>query len=209
MDEHSQAGRPFWSWFKLHHEEFRRPAQLTDDAMNTIFDESINFNLPIQTYNCPWGGIPFIYFFGDCSQLPPVMMKSLFDESPGSSGSTDMHARTVKIEFFDFPNNSVAESTSDLMNQVLRQDDISFLNFLSNLRNGSVNDDDVNFLLCRCLDRLSEQEHISFDNALHLVPVWSMTEKVIYDHLMSFDIPICKIKPKYKSILLNGKKSLC
>jgi len=75
MDEHSQAGRPFWSWFKLHHEEFRRPAQLTDDAMNTIFDESINFNLPIQTYNCPWGGIPFIYFFGDCSQLPPVMMK--------------------------------------------------------------------------------------------------------------------------------------
>ena len=76
MDEHSQAGRPFWSWFKLRHEEFRRPAQLTDDAMNTIFDESINFNLPIEIYNRPWGGIPFIYSFGDCSQLPPVMMKS-------------------------------------------------------------------------------------------------------------------------------------
>ena len=79
MDEHSQAGRPFWAWFKHRHEQLRRPQIILDDNGNIVFDENDDFPLADEIFERPWGGIPFIYSFGDCCQLPPVKMKSIID----------------------------------------------------------------------------------------------------------------------------------
>ena len=51
MDEHSQAGRPFWAWFKHQHEQLRRPQTVLDDNSNVVFDKNENFPLEQETYD--------------------------------------------------------------------------------------------------------------------------------------------------------------
>ena len=48
------------------------------------------------------------------------------------------------------------------MDEVLHQDNETFLKTLNNIRNGEVDDEDVDFLLSRCLDNLEEQERLFF-----------------------------------------------
>ena len=66
MDEHSQTGRPFWAWLKSRHEYLRCPQIIKNEDNGIILDESLDFSLPPEIYKRPWGGIPFIYSFGDC-----------------------------------------------------------------------------------------------------------------------------------------------
>ena len=63
MDEHSQSGRPYWAWLKHRHEEYRRPTIILDKEENVIHSEEVD--LKPAVYKRPWGGIPFIYTFGD------------------------------------------------------------------------------------------------------------------------------------------------
>ena len=67
------------------------------------------------------------------------------------------------------------------------------------MRNGTVDDDNVDFLLSRCLDSLEEEERNAFRNALHLVPTWNMIDQVIFNCIDSFDTPIMKLYPKYSN----------
>ena len=204
MDEHSQAGRPFWAWFKHRHEQLRRPQTVLDDNGNVIFDENDNFPLENEIFERPWGGIPFIYSFGDCCQLPPVKMKSIFDNSNGRPDSSDNIGRIVFNDFISADHMDTSQSVIVKMDEVLRQDNEVFLKSLNNMRNGSIDDDDVDFLLSRCLDNLDEEERQLFQNALHLVPTWNMTDEIIFNYLDSFDTPIMKLYPKYSTIRTNG-----
>lgn len=52
---------------------------LDDNSNMEHHNDFLNFHSGI--YQCTWGGIPIIYSFGDCRQLPPVGMKSNSDMS--------------------------------------------------------------------------------------------------------------------------------
>ena len=99
----------------------------------------------------------------------------------------------------------MSDSVVVKMDLVLRQDNPSFLKTLHNIRNGVVDDEDVAFILSRCYDKFNTEEKSSFDNAIHLVPIWKMTDKIIYDYLMSLTSPISKLRPIYNSIRTNGE----
>ena len=42
-------------------------------------------------------------------------------------------------------------------------------------------------------------------NAIHLVLVWSMTDKIVYEYLLKFDTPIIKICPILSTIRSSGE----
>ena len=205
MDEHSQCGRPFWAWLKNRHENLRRPQLINDDENNVLIDESLNFPLEQVVYERPWGGIPFIYSFGDCCQLPPVCMKSLYDNNIGKPNSADHFGQLAFNELLDSDHLDTTDTIVVKMDQVLRQDDPTFLKLLNNIRFGFIDDSDVELLLSRCFDRLCPEEQATFNNAIHLVPVWSMSDKIIFDYLLSFTTPIVKIRSIYNSIRSNGE----
>ena len=147
MDEHSQTGRPFWAWLKNRHEYLRRPQIIRNKENDIILDENLNFPLEAEISKRPWGGIPLIYSFGDCFQLPPVKMKAIYDNSAGKPDSSDNFGRIAFSEFIDSDHLDTTDSVIVKMDNVLRQDNLSFLKTLENLRNGTVDDDDVQFFL--------------------------------------------------------------
>ena len=136
MDEHSQSGRPYWAWLKHRHEEYRRPTIIRDKEENLIHSEEVD--LKPAVYKRPWGGIPFIYSFGDCAQLPPVMMTALYDEKPAKPNTADLLGKITIAEFLDPPNKRQCESTIVVMDEVLRQDNPEFLQLLIRIREVSL-----------------------------------------------------------------------
>jgi hypothetical protein len=54
-----------------------------------------------------------------------------------------------------------------IMDKVLRQDDMVYKNTLLGMRNGNMNEQDVEFLLSH---NLTDDEKEQFKNVLHLVP---------------------------------------
>ncbi len=206
MDEHSMDGRPTWAWLKHRHEELRRPSEVLDTEAPTLVQEVIADNLlDPDVYMRPWGGIAFVYSFGDCGQLPPVMMKAMYDQSPGRPGTADYVGRIAFSEFRSPPDPEQAVSISVVMDEVLRQDDETFKRLLTRMHEGNIQDEDVDFLLGRCLDKLPHEERSSFEqNALHLVPTWKLTHQIVFEYLQSFDTPVAKFKARLQSIRSNG-----
>jgi len=91
MDEDSMSGRPFWGWFKHRLEEARSSV---DDNNRNMEHHSDILNFNYEIFQRSWGGIPVIYSFGDCHQLPPVTMK------PISDMSTRPRINTSDFQFF-------------------------------------------------------------------------------------------------------------
>lgn len=205
-DEHSMDGRPTWAWMKHRHEELRRPMDVLDDDGNIVGqDETGNSLLTPDVYMRPWGGIPFVYSFGDCGQLPPVMMKGMYDQSIGRPGTADFMGRIAFAEFRSPPKPEEATAVSVVMDEVLRQDDEAFKRLLTRMREGNIQNEDIDFLTSRCLDKLSPEERSSFtQNALHLVPTWKMAHQIIFDYLQSLDKPKAKFKAKLHTIRRDG-----
>ena len=56
-------------------------------------------SLAPEVYSRPWGGLPFLYSFGHCGQLPPVKMKSMYDKSSAKTNTADQKG---KIAIHDF-----------------------------------------------------------------------------------------------------------
>ena len=207
FDEHSMTGRSMFGWLKYRHEEFRRPQRIVDDNGRLIFDGSTRESLPEKIWSRPWGGIPMVYSFGDSAQLPPVMMKPYYDRSPAKPGTSDL-AGKVAISNFMFPDDEdISKSTFVSMKTVIRQSDDRFKQLLTNMRNGCVNDDDVDFILARCLDKLSEEERQTFKtDTIHLTPDWKSTQRIVYQYLnSSLETPLAKFRAKLNSIRANGQ----
>ena len=159
-----------WAWLKNRHECLRRQQIVTNDENHVVVDESTEFPLAEEVYSQPWGGILFVYSFGDCCQLPPVQIKAFYDELDGKPNSSDNYGRLVFSEFINADHLDTSDSVIVQMNLVLRQDNPSFLKTLHNiLRNGSMDNNDVTFILSRCYDKFSPEEKSSFDNNIHLV----------------------------------------
>ena len=202
-DKHSMKGRPLWGWSKHRCEELRRPCVVMDKEENIIHKEDIS--LTKDVYNRPWGGIPFLYSFGHCGQLPPVMMKAMYDKSSAKSGTADQKGKIAIHDFLYPSNKKEAQSTVVVMNEVLRQEDSSFKSFLHRVEDGSLNREDVEFIHSRCFDKLNIDEKLQFmKHAIHLVPQWKQAHDIVYNYLRNMNTPLAKLKAQYNSILSHG-----
>eukprot|EP00957_Ditylum_brightwellii_P006846 518523-Ditylum_brightwellii.AAC.1 len=76
MDKDGMIGRGIWAWLEHRAYEARKyiPPHLIVRGENDV----TNFHyLSKGQLDHPWSGIPRVYLFGDCYQLPPVGMKSI------------------------------------------------------------------------------------------------------------------------------------
>ena len=149
MDEHSMSGRQMWAWLKHRHEEFRRPGEPVLDKNDDVIESTEN-NSPLypNMYNRMWGGIPFIYSFGDSHQLPPVSMKPFFSKDAGKHCSS-CSAGKMAYNKFIHPNADETKNTVFILDDVIRQDKESqapLLNALDHMRKGDVSREDAKLL---------------------------------------------------------------
>ena len=205
MDEDSMASRSFWAWFQHRAQEGRVPeCVLSDDGKEKLYTETTKLSPHI--YMRPWGGIPIIYSMGDCFQLASIGRSTIDMETVGNLNSSDMLGKMIFADFLDPPDKEEAVGVTVMMNEVLRQNDITFLSFLHNLRYGKCDEVNVDFLLSRCLDKFSVAERTKIEkNAIHLCPTWKMTQQITFDYLQSFDNPVAVMMPKLESIKSNNQ----
>ena len=134
---------------------------------------------------------------GDQNQLPCIGEKSMISEEEGKSNSADAVGRIVIHDFLHSNNDYDVKSTVVVMEDVIRQTDCSYLSFLQNMTDGTMEEKDVIFIKDKCLDQMSKVESDSFNNAIHLVPQWKMAHPIVKRYLESFSTPIAKIRAKY------------
>jgi hypothetical protein len=111
----------------------------------------------------------------------------------------------VVSNFLSPPNEDKEESTVFLLDEVVRQQDEGFLGFLSRLRYGELTDEDVSFLESRCMENLPHDEREKFQEAIHLVPNWSMATDITFNYLRDdFVTPLAVLQAVKKSVLQVG-----
>lgn len=101
-----------------------------------------------------------------------------------------------------------AISSVVIMDEVVRQEDRRFKLFLDNVANGSLDLDDVGLIRSRCLQCLSEEEKLEFQNAIHLVPTWAEASSIVFNYLSNLGNPIAKWKATY-STTRRDRKNCC
>jgi len=178
-------------------------------------DEDVDFDqlqpqvmLPSDVYNRPHGGIPFLYVFGDTNQLPAVMKKAVYStDTPVASTSDAVGKIAFHDDFLDPPDSDVVEAYIVVMDEVLRQNDRDFLRLLDHMREGAMNEDDVELLFSRHIDQLEQQEKELFNReSLHLVPTWKAATEIIFNYLQhTLTAPIAKFTANYSSARSDGK----
>ena len=214
-DEHSMKGRPQWGWVEHRQAELRRDKPVLDNAGNElVLEESSDDNplppmpkVPEEIASRPHGGIPYLLSSGDTNQLPAVGMKSLYDTSPGRTGSADALGKIVLSNFIDSPHPNEVQSTVVIMDEVIRQRDQRYLTFLDHMRNGTIDDDDMNtFIFDKCKDQLRPEEQAQFDDALHLVPQWKMANDIVFHYLQNIMTdPLALMRAKTHMCKKSGK----
>jgi hypothetical protein len=149
------------------------------------------------------GGIPKVASFGDHAQLLPIGQQTVFDSKPPKPGSGGAHGQIAFTKFIhpDLVDGSVTtRSTSVFMDKVLRQDEPQLRRLLLHMRDGEVDDADVELLVSRCLENLDLEERESFKHAIHLAPTWAKANEILVDYLTN-DLtgPIAKVTARLTS----------
>ena len=112
-----------------------------------------------------------------------------------------------KLIFDDFlspPDKMEGVGVTAVLYEVMRQSDENFLSFLHNVRYGMVTEENVDFILSRCMENFSKEEQDKIDsNSIHLCPTWKMTQKITLNYLKSFQKPVAVIRP----ILLTSRNN--
>jgi hypothetical protein len=218
MDESSMLGQLYWAWLKHRHEELRRPVgRITDEEFNDIDDEEqdhvdpgiVPIDLTTDITSRPWGGVPFIYSFGDTNQLPPVAMKAVYDNKPsrGRDGGAERMGRIAFHEFINPSSGSGANSTIVFLDDVLRQTDPIFKKLLQNMREGAMDDADCELIFSRMLADMSPDDRKTFErDALHLVPTWKQANAINIKYLQEeLDTPIARYLAQLSTSRGDGK----
>ena len=95
------------------------------------------------------------------------------------------------------------------MDQVIRQDNDTFLEVLNHLHYGDMNRNDVDFIFSRCLDKVPVAERDNaLKNSIHLCPTWKMTHKITYEYLKSFNRPVAIVTPVLNTIKASKNQLL-
>ena len=202
MDEHSMNGRVHWGWLEYRHAEHRVIAHVLDANMNVVRFDANDVLIP-ELAERRWGGIFKIASYGDHAQLLPIQINPVFSTRPAKPGSGDAVGSVSFSNFINPPDGDegpTARSTCVYMDKILRQDDPDLLRLLAHMRDGEMDNADVELILSRCLENLEPREKASFDNAIHLSPTWAEAYPVIVDHLANvLTGPIAKIQAKLTS----------
>jgi hypothetical protein len=213
MDEHSMMGLQDWAWAKYRNEEFRGlcPPVMDEESNELLVDDSGNENvwesvLDPVTRQRPWGGIPLIYSFGDLNQLPPVAKKSTCDTKPPKTAA-DRAGRVAFHEFINTTESTQSMATIVVMDEVIRQRDATFLKILQNMRQGALDDDDINKLLSRVLDNLPNEEKQRFKSeGLYLVPTWKQANTINIEYIQkNFTTPIARYDAQLQTLNNHGR----
>ena len=97
-----------------------------------------------------------MYSLGDVNQLPPVVMKSITDDSnPNSSYSSDTIRKITFSEIMDPPNELETINFTFHMADVVSQKDKKFKNILFLMRNGTLTNEKYEFLINRFLSKVN------------------------------------------------------
>lgn len=162
-------------------------------------------SIPSDVHKRPWGGIPFIYSFGDSFQLAPVGMRAFYSQArEPKTGSWSLGMIAV-ADFRNPPKREVEECSVFVLDEVVRQTDQVFLDFLTRLRNGALQAMDVDFIVSRLLDNLPEEEQLTFKDAIHVVPRWKMAAQVTFKYLNEgFVTPIAVMQSHKESLKSSG-----
>ena len=202
MDEHSMNGREHWTWLEHRHAEHRITAHVIDDNMNVIQFDANDVVIP-ELAGRRWGGIFKIASYGDHAQLLPIKIKAVFDPRPAPPGSAEAVGSVAFTNFINPPeeeDGSTVRATCVYMDKILRQDDPRMLRLLAHMRDGEMDDDDVNLILSRCLENLEPEERAKFKDAVHLTPTWAEGYRVMAHHLTNtLTGPIAKIHARLTS----------
>ena len=88
----------------------------------------------------------------------------------------------------------------------MRQNDPTFKSVLHNLREGTMDERSMDFLLNRCLYNLCPEEQEEFEcTAIYLMPTWDQTRRITLKYLKTFQGPYAIIRPQYTVPTHKGK----
>ena len=205
MDEDSMLPTSFWAWFEHRASEGRSKSSVLCADKGSVVHEEISDLCP-AIYDRDWGGIPIIYSMGDIFQLAAIGPSVMDMTSIGKPNTSDMIGKMVFQNFLDPKDSSQAIGVTVIMDQVVRQNNDSFLAFLDNVRYGTLSDEDIKFIRARCLEYFStEHKNKMEESSIHLCPTWEMTLDITFNYLQSFNNPVAVIAPK----LGSSKKHNC
>ena len=218
MDEHSMNGREMFAWLKHRAKELRRPQTVIpresnceeDDTLRHVQHDQVplssrHISLPSDVHKRPWGGIPFIYTFGDMFQLAPVGFRAFYSKVREKHVGSWLQGQIVMSDFLSPPSLDEEESSVFMLDEVVRQDDPVFLGFLMRLRSGTLQNNDLDFINSRLLENLPANEVAAFHDAIHVVPRWKMATHMTFDYLNTgFKTPIAVMHSHKQSIKSTG-----
>ena len=136
------SSRLFWGWFKHRLEGARcGGGDVLNPDLNSNNDHHINtLHYHSDIFKRTWGGVPIVYSFGDCHQLPPVGMEVISNISTRPKLNTsDFHGFLAFSDFLDSCEDGTS-SYSIMMYEIIRQDDPKFKSVLHNLREATMDD---------------------------------------------------------------------
>jgi hypothetical protein len=161
-----------------------------------------------------WGGMPLITWSGDIMQLPPVGGKVHFDPGIPSSSKNVACAmgRQVVQDFLRPPAGSGARGVTFVMDTAVRQKDDRFLDLINRMRRGEMDQQAVQLIIDRRLDRLPPAVRDEFEEkALYIMPTWKRTAKITMQYLLTLGNPVARVDAVYdcgKTNHMNREKSL-
>ena len=91
------CGRLLWGWIKWHNEELHRLQRVLNEEGHLLWTD-VTISDP-TIHKRRWGGVSFVYSFGDCKQLPPVMQKAFYDTSAGAAATSDLAGKIAVHDF--------------------------------------------------------------------------------------------------------------
>ena len=94
----------------------------------------------------------------------------MYSEENSWANTTDNVGRIVVSDFLTGLTDITVKSSVVVMDQVLRQDDTSFLDLLERKADGTLKSADIDFIVGKCLDKATENTRQLFAQAIHLVP---------------------------------------
>ena len=81
--------------------------------------------------------------------------------------TADAIGRIVIHDYMNSTNDQDVKSTVVVMDQVLCQDDVQYLTLLDKMKNENLLSDDADYIRGKCLDQMSPEQKLSFQNAIH------------------------------------------
>ena len=184
-DEHSMSGRPTWAW--------------REDRIRHAREANVNMDPHIK--GRAYGGVPIMMSLGDAHQLPPVAMKSHFDERDSKGADANNADAIGKVKFADFlspPPTSGSCGVSVIMDETFRQKDHIYKDVIQEMRDGNMSSISMAALMGRRLRGLPVAEQAIFQSrALYVCPTWKDTLPITISYLQSLQQPCAHIRTIY------------